>query len=69
MIEESELLTKGLDELAKLLKMQERNLNKRLKDIPKDQRAKFRKIVADAKNGKMNFSDIQNIKDGNYNKS
>ena len=69
MIEEAELLTKGLDELAKLLKMQERNLNKRLKDIPKDQRAKFRKIVADAKNGKMNFSDIQNIKDGNYNKS
>lgn len=69
MIEEAELLKKGLDELAKLLKMQERNLNKRLKDIPKDQRAKFRKIVADAKNGKMNFSDIQNIKDGNYNKS
>ncbi|MCH7724728.1 MAG: hypothetical protein IIC76_15535 [Bacteroidetes bacterium] len=69
MIEEAELLKKGLDELAKLLKMQERNLNKRLKDIPKDQRAKFRKIIADAKNGKMNFSDIQNIKDGNYNKS
>ena len=69
MIEEAELLKKGLDELAKLLKMQVRNLNKRLKDIPKDQRAKFRKIIADAKNGKMNFSDIQNIKDGNYNKS
>ena len=68
MIEEAELLKKGLDELAKLLKMQERNLNKRLKDIPKDQRAKFRKIIADAKNGKLNMSDIQNIVNDHNNK-
>lgn len=68
-MEQAEIFKRSLKELEKLFKMQEKNLNIALKSIPKDQQKKYRKIVSDAKKGKLSFSDIQNIKDDNYNKS
>lgn len=67
--EQAEVLKHTLNELGKLLKMQEKTLKNVLKNVPKDQRKKYTKIVNDAKKGKIKFSDIPNIINDNNSKS
>lgn len=68
MEEQAKVLKDMLGQLGKLYKKQERNLENALKNIPKDQQEKYKKMVSDAKKGKLNMSDIQNIVDDHNNK-
>lgn len=67
--EQAKVFKHALKELGKLLVMQEKSLDNALKNIPKDQQNKYRKIISDAKKGKIKISDIPNIINDSNNKS
>lgn len=61
MIEQMKLMGESINELKKIMKIQDDIFDLTLKKLPKQEQAKYRKIMSNVKNGKLKITDIQKI--------